>query len=129
VPADDRAHDSAWQVQELLTQRGQHRSAGPVGLVVAATAELRGLPSCTATGTSTASPPSRARRSSGTGRNPVHEGRGAGVRAGARTAGSAPRPRGAPPTTPPPPSFRRATPRTVRAAAAESRAPSRSRRR
>jgi predicted nucleic acid-binding protein len=30
-------------VQEALTKRGQHRSAGPVDLVVAATAELQGL--------------------------------------------------------------------------------------
>lgn len=43
VPVDDRAYDRAWRVQELLTQRGQHCSAGPVDLVVAATAELRGL--------------------------------------------------------------------------------------
>jgi len=43
VPVDDRAYDRAWQVQEALTERGQHRSAGPVDLVVAATAELRGL--------------------------------------------------------------------------------------
>jgi predicted nucleic acid-binding protein len=43
VPVDDRAYDRAWQVQELLTQRGQHRSAGAVDLVVAATAELQGL--------------------------------------------------------------------------------------
>jgi predicted nucleic acid-binding protein len=43
VPVDDRAYDRAWQVQESLTERGQHRSAGPVDLVVAATAELRGL--------------------------------------------------------------------------------------
>ncbi|MFI0936987.1 PIN domain nuclease [Streptomyces sp. NPDC021019] len=43
VPIDDRAHDRAWQVQELLTQRGQHRSAGAVDLIVAATAELQGL--------------------------------------------------------------------------------------
>lgn len=43
VPVDDRAYDRAWQVQEALTQRGQHRSAGPVDLVVAATAELQGL--------------------------------------------------------------------------------------
>jgi predicted nucleic acid-binding protein len=39
VPVDDRA----WQVQEILTQRGRHRSAGAVDLVVAATAELQGL--------------------------------------------------------------------------------------
>ena len=43
VPVDDRAYDRAWQVQDMLTRRGQHRSAGPVDLVVAATAELRGL--------------------------------------------------------------------------------------
>ncbi|MEV0491134.1 PIN domain nuclease [Streptomyces atratus] len=43
VPVDDRAYDRAWQVQELLTQRGQHHSAGAVDLVVAATAELQGL--------------------------------------------------------------------------------------
>ncbi|MFC9913024.1 PIN domain nuclease [Streptomyces sp. NPDC127197] len=39
VPVNDRAR----QVQEILTQRGQHRSAGAVDLVVAATAELQGL--------------------------------------------------------------------------------------
>lgn len=43
VPVDDHAYERAWQVQGLLTQRGQHRSAGAVDLVVAATAELRGL--------------------------------------------------------------------------------------
>ncbi|MFI6451590.1 PIN domain-containing protein [Streptosporangium amethystogenes] len=43
VPVDDRAYDRAWQVQRLLTERGWHRSAGPVDLVPAATAELRGL--------------------------------------------------------------------------------------
>ncbi len=43
VPVDDRAYDRAWRVQEMLTTRGQHRSAGPVDLVVAATAELQGL--------------------------------------------------------------------------------------
>lgn len=43
VPVDDRAYGRAWQVQELLTQHGQHRSAGAVDLVVAATAELQGL--------------------------------------------------------------------------------------
>jgi predicted nucleic acid-binding protein len=30
-------------VQEALTERGQHRSAGPVDLMVAAAAELQGL--------------------------------------------------------------------------------------
>ncbi|MFG2132221.1 PIN domain nuclease [Streptomyces sp. NPDC048751] len=43
VPVDDRAYDRAWQVQEALTRRGRHRSAGAVDLVVAATAELQGL--------------------------------------------------------------------------------------
>ncbi|WP_327305864.1 PIN domain nuclease [Streptomyces sp. NBC_01298] len=43
VPIDDRAYDRAWQVQELLTRRGQHRNAGAVDLIVAATAELQGL--------------------------------------------------------------------------------------
>ncbi|WP_438363715.1 PIN domain-containing protein [Streptomyces marincola] len=43
VPVDDRAYTRAWQVQEALTRRGRHRSAGAVDLVVAATAELRGL--------------------------------------------------------------------------------------
>jgi len=43
VPVDDRAYDRAWRVQELLTRKGQHRSAGTVDLVVAATAELQGL--------------------------------------------------------------------------------------
>lgn len=43
VPVDDRAYSRAWQVQDELTTRGQHRSAGAVDLVVAATAELQGL--------------------------------------------------------------------------------------
>lgn len=43
VPVDDRAYRRAWQVQDALTKRGQHRSTGPVDLVVAATAELQGL--------------------------------------------------------------------------------------
>lgn len=43
VPVDDRAYDRAWQVQEELTRRGRHRSAGAVDLVIAATAELQGL--------------------------------------------------------------------------------------
>ncbi|MEV0299035.1 PIN domain nuclease [Nocardia sp. NPDC050710] len=42
-PVDDRAYHRAWEVQGELTKRGQHRSAGPVDLVLAATAELRGL--------------------------------------------------------------------------------------
>lgn len=43
VPVDERAYNRAWQVQEALTKRGQHRSAGAVDLLVAATAELRSL--------------------------------------------------------------------------------------
>jgi hypothetical protein len=43
VPVDDRAYDRAWEVQGALTDRGEHRSAGAVDLVVAATAELQGL--------------------------------------------------------------------------------------
>ena len=42
-PVHDRAFDRAWEVQGELTDQGQHRSAGPVDLVVAATAELFGL--------------------------------------------------------------------------------------
>jgi predicted nucleic acid-binding protein len=40
---DDRAYDRAWQVQDALTDRGAHRGAGAVDLVVAATAEPQGL--------------------------------------------------------------------------------------
>ena len=43
VPVHDRACARAWEVQGELAARGQHRSAGPVDLVVAATAELFGL--------------------------------------------------------------------------------------
>ena len=43
VPVHDRAFARAWDVQGDLTSKGQHRSAGPVDLVVAATAELHGL--------------------------------------------------------------------------------------
>jgi hypothetical protein len=43
VPVQDRAFARAWEVQGDLTARGQHRSAGPVDLVVAATAELHDL--------------------------------------------------------------------------------------
>ncbi|MGW0248236.1 PIN domain-containing protein [Nocardia goodfellowii] len=42
-PVDDRAYDRAWEVQGELTTRGQHRGAGPIDLVLAANAELRGL--------------------------------------------------------------------------------------
>ncbi|MEU6240440.1 PIN domain nuclease [Streptomyces sp. NPDC047024] len=43
TPLDDRAVTRAWAVQEELTAKGQHRSAGAVDLLVAATAELQGL--------------------------------------------------------------------------------------
>jgi predicted nucleic acid-binding protein len=43
VLVHDRAYARAWEVQGELTGRGQHRGAGPVDLVVAATAELHGL--------------------------------------------------------------------------------------
>lgn len=43
VPVHDRAYSRAWEVQGDLTAKGQHRSAGPVDLVVAATAELYDL--------------------------------------------------------------------------------------
>jgi predicted nucleic acid-binding protein len=43
VPVHDRAYARAWEVQGELTELGQHRSAWPVDLVVAATAELFGL--------------------------------------------------------------------------------------
>jgi predicted nucleic acid-binding protein len=43
VPVHDRAFARAWEVQRGLTSRGEHRNAGPVDLVVAATAELHGL--------------------------------------------------------------------------------------
>jgi predicted nucleic acid-binding protein len=43
VPVHDGAYARAWEVQGDLTSRGQHRSAGPVDLVIAATAELFGL--------------------------------------------------------------------------------------
>jgi predicted nucleic acid-binding protein len=43
VPVHDRAFSRAFEVQYGLTAKGQHKSAGPVDLVVAATAELHGL--------------------------------------------------------------------------------------
>ena len=43
VPVHDRSFERAWEVQGDLTARGQHRSAGPADLVLAATAELHGL--------------------------------------------------------------------------------------
>lgn len=43
VPMSDRAYERAEHVQQLLTERGSHRSAGPVDLLIAATAERAGL--------------------------------------------------------------------------------------
>ncbi|WP_304454085.1 PIN domain nuclease [Nocardiopsis sp. YSL2] len=43
IDPDDRDYRRAWEVQKELTSRGEHRSAGPVDLVVAACAELKGL--------------------------------------------------------------------------------------
>jgi predicted nucleic acid-binding protein len=43
VPMADRAFERAAQVQEALTRRGQHRSAGAVDLLIAATAERHQL--------------------------------------------------------------------------------------
>lgn len=43
VPMSDRAYERAEQVQQQLTERGAHRSAGAVDLLVAATAERSGL--------------------------------------------------------------------------------------
>jgi hypothetical protein len=39
----DRAYERAEEVQQFLTERGAHRSAGPVDLLIAATAERSGL--------------------------------------------------------------------------------------
>ncbi|MGW6457767.1 PIN domain-containing protein [Streptomyces sp. NPDC055078] len=43
VPVPDDVYRRARAVQRMLTDRGEHRSAGPVDLLVAATAELTGL--------------------------------------------------------------------------------------
>jgi predicted nucleic acid-binding protein len=43
VPVHDGAYARAWEVQGELAAVGQHRGAGPVDLVIAATAELLGL--------------------------------------------------------------------------------------
>jgi len=43
VPMSDRACKRADEVQQLLTESGKHRSAGPVDLLIAATAEREGL--------------------------------------------------------------------------------------
>ncbi len=42
-PAPDGVYQRAGAVQRALTERGEHRGAGPVDLLVAATAELSGL--------------------------------------------------------------------------------------
>ena len=39
----DRAYERAGEVQQMLTERGMHRSAGPVDLLIAATAERERL--------------------------------------------------------------------------------------
>lgn len=43
IPMPDNVYLRARSVQRLLTDRGEHRSAGPVDLLVAATAELTGV--------------------------------------------------------------------------------------
>lgn len=43
VPMPDRVFTRAAEVQDVLTQQGQHRSAGAVDLLVAAAAELNSL--------------------------------------------------------------------------------------
>ncbi|MFE3030236.1 PIN domain nuclease [Streptomyces canus] len=43
TPLHDQAVTRAWDVQRELTEKGRHRSAGAVDLLVAATAELQGL--------------------------------------------------------------------------------------
>jgi len=43
VPMTERAYERAEEVQQMLTEQGKHRSAGPVDLLIAATAEREGL--------------------------------------------------------------------------------------
>jgi predicted nucleic acid-binding protein len=43
IPMSDRAYERAEEVQQRLTERGAHRSAGPVDLLIASTAERSGL--------------------------------------------------------------------------------------
>jgi predicted nucleic acid-binding protein len=43
VPMTERAYDRAEIVQQLLTEAGKHRSAGPVDLLISATAEQQHL--------------------------------------------------------------------------------------
>jgi len=43
MPMSDHAWQRAAEVQQVLTETGQHRSAGPIDLLVAATAERESL--------------------------------------------------------------------------------------
>jgi predicted nucleic acid-binding protein len=43
VPMGEHAWERAAEVQQLLTETGQHRSAGPIDLLIAATAERERL--------------------------------------------------------------------------------------
>jgi predicted nucleic acid-binding protein len=43
VPMSEHAWERAAEVQQLLTETGQHRSAGPIDLLIAATAERERL--------------------------------------------------------------------------------------
>ena len=43
VTMSDQAYDRASEIQQRLTETGQHRSAGPVDLLIAATAERERL--------------------------------------------------------------------------------------
>lgn len=43
VPMPERAYERAGEVQQMLTESGMHRSAGPVDLLIAATAERERL--------------------------------------------------------------------------------------
>lgn len=43
VPMSERAWQRAVEVQQFLTETGQHRSAGPIDLLIAATAEQESL--------------------------------------------------------------------------------------
>jgi hypothetical protein len=43
VPMADRAYERAEAVQQLLTETGKHRIAGPIDLLIAATAEQQHL--------------------------------------------------------------------------------------
>lgn len=43
VPMPERAYERAAEIQQMLTEAGTHRSAGPVDLLIAATAERERL--------------------------------------------------------------------------------------